>query len=286
MAKAEAAVKSASPASAEDKTKEAQLPAVASKQGGAVTEFSAFDEGMEKFASAGLENVTAKDLLIPRLTIIQALSPQIDKNKPEYMPGVERGQICDVGLQEIIPAPMLFIPVYFMTQYLEWKPGRKGLANIHNDPEILSQCTQNDKRQYVLPNGNIVSETAQFYGLNATADYRFSFIPMTSTQLKKARRWNTLATSEKALRRDGTEFTPPLFYRAYVLSTVAESNDQGSWDGWKIERGPKIEEIDGAAQKVFDLATGFYEQLKSGRARGDVESMAGEEVAGGNSDKM
>lgn len=179
-----------------------------------------------------------------------------------------------------MPSPMLFIPVYFKTQYLEWKPGRKGLAMIHDDPNIMSQTSLNEKRQNVMPNGNFIVETAQFYGLNVAAGYRFSFIPMAVTQLKKGRRWNTLATTEKVARRDGSgDFTPPMFYRAYLLSTVPESNAEGmSWDGWKIERGPRIEDMEGASQKVFELATGFYEQLRSGKARGDVDSMEGDVV--------
>jgi len=235
---------------------------------------SEMDDAMEGMASAGLENVTTKDILIPRLTILQSLSPQCVKTKPEYIPEAKTGDICDVAFKELIEAPLTFIPVYFMTQYLEWRPMRKGLAGIHNDMSILSGCTKNEKGQFVLPNGNVISETAQFFGLNVNSDYRFSFIPMTSTQLKKARFWNTLATSEKVMRKDGSgEFTPPMFYRSYILSTVPESNDQGNWDGWKIERGPKIDDMGEARQKVFQLAVDLYNNIKAGRARGDVDSM-------------
>lgn len=278
MSKAQAASAAKTPAQSDQASEQDKnLPAPLQSANAVAAPTSSLDD-LETYAGSGLENVRAKDLLIPRLTILQSLSPQLKTNKPEYIDGAAEGDICDVGLQELFKGSVLFIPVYFMTQYLEWLPNRKGLAGIHNDPEILSRTTVNDKRQNVLSNGNIVSETAQFYGLNANADYRFSFIPMTSTQLKKARRWNTLASSEKVMGRNG-EFTPPLFYRSYVLSTIAESNDQGDWRGWKVERGPRIEEIEGAAQKVFELAKGFYDQLKAGRAKGDLESMQ-DEVTG------
>ena len=181
-------------------------------------------------------------------------------------------------MKELLPTPMIFIPVFFMTQYLEWKPDRKGLAGIHNDASILTKCTPNEKGQPVLANGNLISETAQFFGLNASADYRVSYIGMTSTQLKKARYWNTLSSTEKALRRDGSEFTPPLFYRSYELGTVPESKDDHDWVGWTITRGQKIEDMEPlAAKRVFDLAKSIYEAIKQGRAKADLSSLQEED---------
>jgi hypothetical protein len=241
---------------------------------------------MEQMAGHGLEEVKAKDLLVPRLAILQKLSPQIDRKKADrFIPDAKVGDICDVGLNEIMESPLIFIPVHFMTQYLEWRPQRKGLAAIHNDPAILQKCTRNERNQYVLPNGNTISETSQFFGLNVNADYRFSFIPMTSTQLKKARTWNTLAMSEKLKRKDGSEFTPPFFYRSYALSSVNESNEQGDWEGWKIERHLPVTEIDGAPQRIIELATSFYNSIKEGRAKADVSSLD-EEDGSADKDRM
>ena len=39
----------------------------------------------EDFAGAGLENVTSDDLLVPRLGILQALSPQLNRNKTDLL---------------------------------------------------------------------------------------------------------------------------------------------------------------------------------------------------------
>ena len=70
-------------------------------------------------AGDGLQNVRASDLIIPRLTLLQALSPQVQPKKPEYIQGASIGDICDVGTQEIFESPLLFLPVYFIKQYLE-----------------------------------------------------------------------------------------------------------------------------------------------------------------------
>ncbi len=256
-------------------TKKPNLPAVKAE-----SPVAAISDDFYEHQGAGLQNVGASDVLIPRLSILQALSPQINKRKPEYIEGAEQGMICDIGTGELFKDGVLFVPCYYSKVYIEWHPREsdKGLAAIHTDSEILDQTTRNHRNQPVLPNGNYISETAQFFGLNLNADGRRSFIPMASTMLKRARRWMTLATGEKLDRGDGTKFTPPLFYRAYHLTTVADGNAQGDWFSWKIERGPSLPELGGAFK---DLGFGnwralkedcvdFMKSLSEGKLRGDI----------------
>lgn len=248
----------------------AQLPVAAS-------------DDFAQFAGAGLENVGASDLLVPRLSILQALSPQVNKRKPEYIPGAEPGMIADVGTGELFPDGLWFLAVHYRKDYIEWAPrdSGKGLVAIHADPAILDQTTRNDRNQPILPGGNYIAETAQFFGLNLTAGRRWSFIPMTSTQLKRARKWNTLATGEKLRRPDGSEFTPPLFYRTYNLTVAEESNSEGDWFGWKVERGLALPEITieehGMEWRVLkDEAVAFRKSLTEGRARADMADLQNE----------
>lgn len=233
------------------------------------------DDDFADFANDGMQNVTAQDILVPRLTIIQALSPQLKKKDPNYIPGAEVGHICDVGTGELFQDGILFLPVYYRKDYLEWAPRASGggLVNVHSDPKILDTCRPNDKKQPTTPEGNIIQETAQFYGFNISADFRPSFIPMASTQLKKGRKWLTLAGSEKLHRGDGSSYTPPLWYRVYSLTTAEESNSQGDWMGWKIERNVSMRELDTIVhvdwQELKQKAVRFSEQLALGQARGD-----------------
>lgn len=234
----------------------------------------------------GFENVTARDLLIPRLTILQGLSPQVTRGQPEYDDEAKVGDVYDIGLGERFPDGVLFIPAHYLKQYLEWAPREsgQGLVAIHDSPDILAEC-EADAGRMILPNGNYVVETAQLYGLNVTAEYRRSFIPMSSTQLKKARRLLTLATSEKLDRADGSQFTPPLYYRAYSLTTVPETNKKGNWMGWKVERGPSLPELEPDAwQNILDDIKSFRESIVAGTVRGDVSSLGEDAVASGGDD--
>lgn len=252
------------------------LPAKAASSDLAVSAGGDFSD----YAGQGMESVTARDMLVPRLSILQALSPQISKQKAEYIEGAEIGVIADIGLRMLFPGGVVFLPVKYDMQYLEWAPrsSGKGLIDIHPTADILEQTSRDDKKRNVLPNGNYIAETAQWYGINLTAGRQRCFIPMTSTQLKKSRMWMTMATSEKLQRGDGSEFTPPLFYRTYNLGTGPESNSEGEWYGWTIDRGAALPEIAADAfgtawHNIKDEAVEFYQSLSMGTVKADLREM-------------
>lgn len=238
-----------------------------------------FDTGTK---ATGLENVTSRDLLIPRLTILQDLSPQVKKNKPEYIEGAEIGDFCDTAVGEVYKE-LLLIPVYYATILLEWAPRATGkglVANHGMSREILKDCTQDEKRRY-MHGDNLVSETMTFYALNVTAGGRRCFVPLSSTALKSGRKWLTLITNERVLNpRTNKEFQPPIFYRSWKASATEETNNQGSWFGWKFESGQTILEID-PDKNLLAEAKDFMEQARSGLVSGDLASYADDGTAQG-----
>jgi hypothetical protein len=150
---------------------------------------SAGAQDFEAHAAAGMEDVSSKDVIIPRLTLLQTLSPQLNKKKGEYIEGADIGMICDLGTGDLFPDDLLFLPVHYRKDFLEWAPRStgKGLIAIHTDPRVLDTCKKDEKNKMVLPNGNYIAETAQWFGLNLSAGRRPCYIPMTSTQLKRSR---------------------------------------------------------------------------------------------------
>ena len=249
-----------------------KLPEASTSAKTALVQASADD--FSAYANAGMENVVASDVLVPRLSILQSLSPQLSARKPEDIAGAVMGDICDVGTGEVFKDGISFIPVYYRKEYLEWAPrsSGKGLVQIHSDPSVLDRCQRNEKGQMILPSGNYLAETAQWFGINLTAEGRRSFIPMASTQLKRSRKWMTLATGERLKRSDGSSFIPPLFYRSYDLGVAAESNNEGEWFGWKVDRGPSLPELTSDWKSLRDECVSFREQLLSGSLRGDLAS--------------
>lgn len=259
------------------------------KQEAAKLPATEMDVSMFMGTPSGLENVTSQDLLIPRLTVIQTNSPQVTMGKPEFNEKYKAGMILDTGLGEFWTPTIDFLPVHFQKQWIEWHPreSNKGIANIFDNGEIMNQTVEDANGRDVLPNGNYVAETAQIYGLNLSANGRPSYIGMTSTQLKKSRRWLTLATSEEVDDGKGNTFTPPFFYRAYTLGVVPENNAKGSWIGWTIERGLSIPEMGKAdmamASRLYERAKKFKASLDAGEAKADTSTLEAEAMASGSS---
>ena len=168
--------------------------------------------------ATGLENVRKEDLLIPQLKIIQSLSPQVKKNKAEYIEEADIGMICDAGVGDLFEDEVALLPVFFTANYIEWEPNRGGFVQAHGaDASILQQTERqevNGRFVNVLENGNEIAEHADWYFLNLTAGNRKSWISMASTQLKASRQLITKITGQKLRREDGTTFTPPIWYRS------------------------------------------------------------------------
>lgn len=242
--------------------------AVVQRKSTAVSDGSEFGD----MPSAGLENVTQRDVIIPRLTILQALSPQVQKRDPEYIAGAQIGQFCDVATGDLFEE-MEVVPCFYARVYLEWAPRASGKGLVHHhgtDSSILEKCTQDDKKRNVLPNGNYIAETATFYVVNLNTGRR-SFIPLSSTQLKNARKWMTQILAEKLTRPDGSTFTPAIFFRSWKVTTREESNSEGNWVGWHFEAGDPILEID-PSRELFNECKQFFEQARDGLVTGDVSA--------------
>ena len=217
-----------------------------------------------------------------RITVLQALSPQLQKSKPEFIKEARAGMFCDTATSDLYEDELHIVPCYFATVFLEWAPRSTGkglVANHGMDASILDKCTPDDKGRMILPNGNYVAETATYYALNMSAGGRRCFIPLSSTQLKASRRWMTLITAEKLRNSQGKEFTPPIFYRSWKATITEQSNNEGSWFGWKFEPSATILELD-PTKSLLAAAREFFEMARDGLVRGDVSSLGDDAVSG------
>lgn len=204
---------------------------------------------MEDQAGAGLEHmVPSRDMLIPRLTILQALSPQLDKRKiGQHIQGAEVGDLCDVASGDIFEKPLRIVLAAYHVVYLEWAPRstNQGLKAIH---KVAPADTKIDEAtgKSVRPNGNLIVMSAQYYGILPDHGCRQVFLPMSSTQFKRAKKWNTVINGQKFTGKDGQLKQSPIWIRSYDLSTVPEQNNQGTWESWNIAAGPLTVELPNA----------------------------------------
>ena len=213
----------------------------------------------------GLEHVTSDDTTIPYLRIIQALSPELNKNDGKYIQGAEQGNLLNTGLGDVYDGDVgaLVVPCYYEKRYVEWIPREKGGGKVedHKSRDILTKCTKNDRGQFVLENGNEVIETAYYYVMLCTEDesqWSTAVISMQSSQLAKSRKWIMQLQARKVHDKEGNLQDAPMFAYKYRVKTVAEQNDRGSWYGFSIGlEGPTTNEaIMKEGQKFLKMIKG------------------------------
>lgn len=74
----------------------------------------------------GKENIGQEDLLIPRLSVAQALSPQLKKTNEAYIPGLQLGDLFNTLTGENYGPSARIIPLFMFHQFFQLKPIDEG----------------------------------------------------------------------------------------------------------------------------------------------------------------
>jgi hypothetical protein len=229
---------------------------VARKKEVAVTE-DQMPSYIKQGAARGNENVSNEDLQLPRIDVLQALSPQINKKKDEYIEGAEVGMIFNTLTGELYPDGLYFTPVQFTKRYLVWVDRKKdnggGLRGIF-DTEAEAQAFVNnaddgDKLEVVA--------TAEHLVLLDSGDE--VILSMAKSKQKVSRKFNSM------VRLNGGD----RFSRRYRLTSVDDDGPQGEYQNFAIANAGWPDE------NVYLKAEALYNQISEGsrpRATGDYSN--------------
>ena len=236
----------------------------------------------EDIGGLGFEETTSQDMAVPFLRILAQLSPQVNKRDGAYVEGAEAGHIYNTVQNEVYDGTqgISVIPCYYSRKYVEWTPREKGGGYIQSyattDP-IVKTAVKNELGQDILPDsGNLLSNTSHFFvlHLHKTLGPQRGLITMTSTQLKKGRKWLTQAEQFTSKKKDGSIMQLPLMSQIYTLKTVEEKNDKGNWFGWDISHEKQIDLSNDSEQKIFEMGVQFAKSI----AKGEVEIKSEQET--------
>ena len=225
---------------------------------------------IEQFADEGFDNVDSKSLALPFLKVLGQLSPQVTQGDSNFIPDAKPGMIYNTVTDELYDGHkgITVIPCYYKLEYIEWKDRDKGAVapiNVYpSDSDIMSKTTRGDDGKDRLQNGNYIEETASHYVMVVEPDKTSTaLITMKSTQRKKSKKWNSMMMSLRQQRKNGKGFFKPApFTQKYLLATVLEKNNMGSWFGWEISHVGAVE-----SEEVLKAAFDFYESCKKGSVR-------------------
>lgn len=209
----------------------------------------------------GFENVTAEDLSLTYLQILQDGSPQCKKKDEKYLPHAEPGQFHN-SINNATYDTLAVVPVGYTKSYVEWVDRNKGGGFVGkysaDHPVVLN--AQKVGYDLITENGNKLVETAEHFVLclpEGEAPF-VAIFPLKSTQLKHSKRWLTDMVSRTITLPDGTVKRVPSFFQKYLLSTRLESNNSGAWYSLMGIEFQGL--VDGAiAQQAKSIAESFGE---------------------------
>lgn len=207
----------------------------------------------------GQENVGMEDLTVPRLDVLQSLSPQRKKNDPAYIEGAEEGMLFNTVTGELYGTEVYFIPCYYKKEWLIWKlQGAGGGFNGSFDTEELAKAEFAEKGYYeemFEDKGQKICayeivDTANHFGLvfDKADNVKEVCISMSKSKMKVNRSFNTLVKLSGGDR----------FSRVYKISAVTDTN-KANQEFYNM----KITSMGYAPEPMFLLGEKMYESMSS-----------------------
>ena len=224
-------------------------------------------------SSRGSEEVSSQDVSIPRLAIIQDLSPQRKKNDDKYIKGAEEGMSFNTATLELFTGAIGIIPVYFRKEWIIWKDINKGggfFGSFESEQEAVAgmRDLEGNANEYEIV------DTHQHFVLllkegstNDNPILEEAVISCSKSQMKPSRALNTLAKMAGGDR----------FSRRYKLEVVGDENKAGqAFFNWKFTGQGYVSEA------MYKAAEKSYEAIASGqrtvRQDDPAESSTGQTV--------
>jgi len=197
--------------------------------------------------SRGNEGITKEDLVIPRLSIIQAISPELDEKDPAYIEGAKNGMMFNT-LTKKLYAEVLIIPIVYEKKYLLWRDRKKGGGfGGQYDTEKEANAAIMDTEE---PDEWEATDTPTHLCLVVSDGKPFEIaIPMPKSKAKVSRQFNS------TIRLLGG----PRFSRVYKISVVDDKNNAG-----EKFKNFRVDSAGFPNQELFKLAEKLYEDLSTG----------------------
>ncbi len=217
-----------------------------------------------KTSTRGTENVGAEDLVIPRLELVQSLSPCRKKTDPNYIEGAEEGLLYNNVTRQLYGNSVSVIPVMFRKEWIIWKNrdsggGFRGAYDTEHEANLaIAQLEDGGDCEAV--------DTAQHFCLLVNPDGKVEeiVISMSKSKAKISRRWNSLIRMN-----EGDSFS-----RVYKMGAVSEEGQKGDYYNFTIAQAGF------PTEQLYKRAEDLYESITKGKVKVDRNVDAATEGSG------
>lgn len=231
----------------------------------------------EQDAGQGFEDLTADDMQTPFLVLLQKGSPQVDEDNDSAptLDGAKAGMFLNSVTNELFDEADVICVAYrrAFTNWAKREDGGGFLGEISVDDPVIHEAVRDEKNRDILPDGTQIADTRTFYILHVKSDG--DLVPMilalTSTQIKKARRWLTVMSTLKVSGKTG-QFNPPIYSQIYNIKSTSESNAKGNWKGLDITHAGAV-----TTPEQYEAAKRFRKLVSEGAVKA-AQPVEGDDV--------
>lgn len=211
---------------------------------------------MNQDSNRGSENVGVDDLTIPRLEIIQDLSPARKKTNPAYIDGAEEGMLYNNVSRKLYPDGVFLVPVLFKKEWLVWKDRDNGggFRGAYEDQDgavnqIQNLVAEGDAGPFEsVDTGQHLCLLVEMKG-KKVANVDEIAISMSRSKMKISRQWNSI------IRMIGGD----RFSRIYHVVGVEDHNDKN-----QLFYNLHITPVGFPPEEVYKAAEELYNSMNSG----------------------
>ena len=218
----------------------------------------------------GLEQIERADLVLPRLSICQSMSPQRKKSDPLFISSLEEGQFFNTVTNQIYGDKALrVIPLLFGKSRLYFRPFDDGgglLCQSMNgkDGGVLSPTCAACPKQAWGESGEKPACTLLYnYPSLLLPSFELIVVSMKVTSLKAARQWNTLMRFRNAAA----------FAGVYELRAIETKNNFGTFFVFNVKPSRWANETE------YNQAGEIYKSIQDQQVRPSTVGLAQEETA-------
>lgn len=208
----------------------------------------------------GSEGVSQEDVAVPRLEVLQSVSPQLDAKHASYIGGAKAGDLINSVTGENYGPEVFLVNVTFVKQWLVWRDRKKGGGFFG----AFKSPLEAEERMLEVPESGGTKEKAKEAGLEVldtpthlcllvnrnagTLDE--IMVSMPRTKAKVSRQWNAM------IRLTGQD----RFARVYRVTTAQETNKRN-----ETYYNFAIAQCGAPAKILYQRAEALYQSIAKGR---------------------
>lgn len=226
-------------------------------------------------SGAGFENQSAKDMVLPFLSVLQALSKPVQGGAE----GAKAGRLFNTVTEEFSDE-VGFVPAHTEHTYVEWVPRNKGggfvARHAADSDEVKKALAESTKFGKYRIGDNDLIETFYVYGIvfdGESGAISPAVLAFTSTKISVYKKWMTslrmfVVPGERKVK-------PPLFAHSARIKAVSQRNKEGDFYNFSIKpyEGGIRESLLGVDDPRFQAAKSIRELVFAGKAKVDEGSM-------------